>query len=98
MNKYDKILSIIYYVFCFILIVLGLSYLCIINKFIGFIAFCISIYLYLAFISIPFEQKHRTIIDDTKEHTTLLILNISYEDYIKLSLEEKTKIKNSFNK
>ena len=98
MNKNDRIISVTYYVFCFILILLGIGFLCEINQFIAIIVGGILTYLYLAFTSIPYEQKHKTVIDDIREQTTLLILHISYEDYMKLPLEEKTKIQNSLQK
>ena len=92
MSKSDRILIITFYLFCFVFIILGLSYLCIINKFIGLICWFGSVYLYLAFTSIPYEHKHKLIIDETKDQTTMLILGIHYLDYMKLPIEERIKL------
>lgn len=93
MSKYDKIIYISFYICSFLFIMLGICFLLQINNILAIILSILMTYLYLTFLNIPYEKKHSLIIKETRNNTCFHILNISYDDYLKLSIDKKEKIK-----
>ena len=98
MSKYDRIIYISFYICCFLFIIFGMCFLVQINNIFGLILSILIVYLYLSFISIPYEKKHSLILEETRNNTCFHILNISFDEYSKLSIDKNERIKKTLNK